>query len=218
MPRRTPRRRGRTSCWSHPPESPPRRPDRQARVAGRPTARRDDAELSVDRARQLREAARAVIGSRLVHRALSLLTSFQSCSALTRSKIEDEVSFGRGEATEVEQVRVAGQLRRQAGVRPRGEVVRHHGGPTAEEGERRREHAAVANRDEVRHARPVLRLEQRDRIAIGVDLELRMGRSRYPAFSGASPSGARTHLATFSPRPFAQARRCEQDGFMRPPV
>src|SRR6266566_1919710 len=54
--------------------------------------------------------------------------------------------------------------------------MRHHDCRPAEERERRDEHAAVTDRNELRHTRPGLPFEQRDRVAIGRDRELRVAR------------------------------------------
>ena len=77
---------------------------------------------------------------------------------------EDQAPVGRREGAEVGQVRVAAELRVQPRAGAAGEVGRHQVGGAAIEGERRDEHAAVADRDELRHARRRLLHEQLDRI------------------------------------------------------
>ena len=77
---------------------------------------------------------------------------------------EDHPPVGRREAAEVRQVGVAAEL----GVEPRPragrEIGGHQVGGTAVERERRHQHAAVADRDELGHTGLRLLLEQLDRI------------------------------------------------------
>ena len=77
---------------------------------------------------------------------------------------EDELAVGRGEAAEVRQVGVAAELGVEPGARAGREIRRHQVGGAAVERERRDEHAAVADRNELRHARLCLLLEQLDRV------------------------------------------------------
>ena len=105
-------------------------------------------------------------------------------------EVEDERSLGRGEAADVREVGVAAQLHLEAGARRRGEVVRHDGRRPAVEGERRDEHAPVADRDELRDAGGRLRLEDRDGIAVVGDLELGVARPRALGTGGAASCGA----------------------------
>ena len=77
---------------------------------------------------------------------------------------EHHSPVGRGEAAEVRQVGVAAELRVEARPRARREIRRHQVGGAAVERERRDEHAAVADRDELGNARLRLLLEQLDRV------------------------------------------------------
>src|SRR5690349_298664 len=64
-------------------------------------------------------------------------------------EVEDERPLRRGEAAEVREVRVAAKLDVEPRSRRRREVMRHYGGSAAVHRERRGEHAAVADRDEL---------------------------------------------------------------------
>ena len=75
---------------------------------------------------------------------------------------EDELAVGRGEAAEVRQVGIAAELGVEPGARAGGQIRRHQVGGAAVERERRDEHAAVADRNELRHAGLRLLLEQLD--------------------------------------------------------
>ena len=93
-------------------------------------------------------------------------------------EVEDEPAVRRGEHPEVREVRVAAALHAQAGGRGLCEVARHDRGAAPVERERRDDHPPVADRDEVRHARLVLSLEDADgvgavgrRVPDGVRLE-----------------------------------------------
>ena len=79
-------------------------------------------------------------------------------------EVEDEPPLGRGEGAEVGEMGVAAELRLEA--RPRGprEIRRHHRRGAAVEGERRGQHAAVAQRHQLAHPRAGLLLEQLDRV------------------------------------------------------
>ena len=77
---------------------------------------------------------------------------------------EDDLAVGGGEAAEVRQVRVAAELGVQPGARAGREVGGHQVRGAAVEGERRDEHAAVADRHELGHAGLRLLLEQLDRV------------------------------------------------------
>ena len=77
---------------------------------------------------------------------------------------EDDPPVGRGEAAEVRQVRVAAELGVEPRPGPAREIRGHQVGGAAVERERRDEHAAVADRDELGHARLRLLLEQLDRV------------------------------------------------------
>ena len=74
--------------------------------------------------------------------------------------VEDEAPLRRLVETEVHQVGVAAELRRQPGVGRAGEVGRHDQGAAAVEGERRGEHAPVADGHELGGALRGLLLEQ----------------------------------------------------------
>ncbi len=103
-------------------------------------------------------------------------------------EVEDESALRRREAAEVHQVRVTGELRAQRRSRRRRKIVRHHGCRTAEERERRGEHSAVANRNELGDSRRVLRLEERERISVCRELERRVARPRH-LYPGGAPAG-----------------------------
>ena len=77
---------------------------------------------------------------------------------------EHQPPVGSRERAEVRQMRVAAELHVQARARRTGEVGRHQGGAAAVERERRDEHAPVADRHQLRHARLRLLLEHVDRI------------------------------------------------------
>ena len=78
--------------------------------------------------------------------------------------VEHQPPLGRGEDTEVRQMRIAAALDRQPGPRCRGEVVGHDHRRPAIERERRDQHPPVANRHQLRHPRLRLALEQLDGI------------------------------------------------------
>jgi hypothetical protein len=78
---------------------------------------------------------------------------------------EDDAPVGRGEAPEVRKVRIAAQLGVKTRARRDCEVSGHQIRAAAEERELRREHAPVADRNELLHARLCLFLEQIDRVA-----------------------------------------------------
>ena len=77
---------------------------------------------------------------------------------------EHDLAVGRREAAEVRQVRVAAELRVETRTRPAREIRGHQVGGTAVEGERRDEHPAVADRNELGHPGLRLLLEQLDGI------------------------------------------------------
>jgi hypothetical protein len=79
-------------------------------------------------------------------------------------EVEHERAVGRGERPEVREVRVAAQLRADARHRGRGEIGGHDRGGAAIERERRGEHPAVADREQLPHAGGLLRLERVDRV------------------------------------------------------
>jgi len=69
-------------------------------------------------------------------------------------------------------MRVAAQLSREPGARQPRQVCRHDQRAAAEEGERRRQHPPVADRDQLGHPRECLLLQQRDRVAARVEVDL----------------------------------------------
>ena len=77
---------------------------------------------------------------------------------------EHHSPVGRGEAAEIRQVGVAAELRVKGRPRACREVRGHQIGGAAVEGERRDEHPAVADRDELGNARLRLFLEQLYRV------------------------------------------------------
>ena len=79
--------------------------------------------------------------------------------------VEHESPLRRGEDAEVREVGVPAALHLKARARRAGEVGGHDRRRAAVERERRGQHAAVADRDELRRARRGLRLEHVDRIA-----------------------------------------------------
>ena len=77
---------------------------------------------------------------------------------------EDQLPVRGGEDTEVGQMRVAAQLHRQVGAWRARQVGGHQVGGTAVEGERRDQHSAVTDRDQLRHPTCGLLLEQANRV------------------------------------------------------
>jgi len=67
-------------------------------------------------------------------------------------EVEEQGAFRGGVQTEVEQMRVAAQLHGEPGVGLGGEVGGHHGGGTAQEGERRGGHPPVPDRQQLGQA------------------------------------------------------------------
>jgi hypothetical protein len=78
---------------------------------------------------------------------------------------EHQPPVGRGEPTEVGEVGVTAELDVEASAVSGREVGGHDVRGTAEERERRRQHPAIPDGDEVRHPRRCLLLEQVDRVA-----------------------------------------------------
>jgi hypothetical protein len=78
--------------------------------------------------------------------------------------VEQQPPLGRGEHPEVRQMRIPAQLHVQAGGGGVLEVGGHDLGAAPVEGERRHQHPAVADRDQVRLPGAVLLLEQPDRV------------------------------------------------------
>src|SRR5262249_36862799 len=85
---------------------------------------------------------------------------------------------------------VAAKLRLQARARRRREVVRHDRCGTAVEGERGDEHSAVTDRYELGDAGDRLRLQDRDRVAVGGELEARVARAWTLSACGPAVRGA----------------------------
>jgi hypothetical protein len=95
-------------------------------------------------------------------------------------QVEQQGPLGRREQTEVRQMSVAAELNHQAGPGRVLQVGSHDLGRAPIEGERRHHHPPVAHRHQVRLARRVLLLEQRDRVgAVRGRLPTRMSRRRY---------------------------------------
>ena len=78
--------------------------------------------------------------------------------------VEHQPALGRGKRAEVRQVRVTAALHGEARVGRRRQIAGHDQRRTPIEGERRDQHAPVADRHELRHPRLGLALEQLDRI------------------------------------------------------
>ncbi len=76
--------------------------------------------------------------------------------------VEDQLPFGRAEDAEVREMRVAADLCCQPRTRRGGQVRRHHERGAAEEGERRDEHAPVADGDELGDPARGLALQEGD--------------------------------------------------------
>ncbi len=103
--------------------------------------------------------------------------------------VEHQIPLRRGEAAEVRQVRVPAQLRREARARRARQIRGHDVRRAAEERERRGHHPPVTDRDQLRHPRGRLLLQQRDRVrALRPRLPLRVARAR------------RFHARRFAPR------------------
>ena len=101
--------------------------------------------------------------------------------------VEDEATLGRGVEPEVREVRVAAALGPEARARRRRQVGRHHERRAAEERERRGQHAAVADRHQIRDPCVVLPLQERDRLdPVPRRLELGVARPRHRTASGAA--------------------------------
>ena len=82
--------------------------------------------------------------------------------------VEDEISLGRRKTAEIHQVGVAADGLHQPGIGRGRKIVRLDRRAAAVERERRLEHAAVAERDQLLDPAPARRLQQRDRIALYV--------------------------------------------------
>ena len=83
-----------------------------------------------------------------------------------------------------------------------GEVARHDQGGAAVEGERRDQHAPVADRHELGHARRGLALEQGDRVrAARAQRQLGVGRARHLGARGLAAGDALGQGQVLDPRP-----------------
>ena len=105
--------------------------------------------------------------------AASRLTSHSNGPRSVSSKsFTSNTSDRSGDAknAEVQEVRVSAQLGVETRYGRRGEIVGHHRRRAAEEREGRREHAAVADRDELGNARRRLSLQDPERIALWREL------------------------------------------------
>ena len=78
--------------------------------------------------------------------------------------VEEQVTLRRAEDPEVREMRIAADLDVQPRVRGRGQIGGHRQRRAPEVGERRDQHAPVANGHELRHPGPGLLLEQVDRV------------------------------------------------------
>ena len=91
---------------------------------------------------------------------------------------EDEVALRRGERAEVRHVHVAAGLHRESGDRRRRDVADHDRRGAPQKRERRRQHAGMADRQQLRQASFCLRFEDCDRVAARWGLVFRMGGER----------------------------------------
>ena len=106
---------------------------------------------------------------------------------------EHQPPVGRGEGTEVGQMRIAAELHVQPGPRRAGQIGRHRVGRAAEERERRHQHPPVADRHQLGHPRGGLLLQQLDRITpIGRPAPIRHAPERGAAALAALPLAARS--------------------------
>ncbi|GAB1839392.1 hypothetical protein MyNCGM152_01330 [Achromobacter xylosoxidans] len=83
-------------------------------------------------------------------------------------QVEQQLPFGRGEAAEIEQMRIAAKRNRDAGMRRARQVVRLQDGGAAKEGEGGGRHAPVAQWDQGLDAAVAVAAQQPDRIAVDV--------------------------------------------------
>ena len=80
-------------------------------------------------------------------------------------QVEDQVALGRGKEAEVRQVAVPARLHEDAAGRGGRQIARHHRRRSAEERERARQHAAVADGDQLGHAAQARCFEHVDGVA-----------------------------------------------------
>ena len=123
-------------------------------------------------------------------------------------EVECEPPLRRAEQTEVRQMRVAAQLHGPAARRRRGQIGGHDERGAAEEGERRGEHPAVADRHQLRHSRGVLAAEQVDRI--------RTRRRGLPRGVGATRDGRAHRLAALRRRRHRSVRPAADSASRQP--
>ncbi len=124
--------------------------------------------------------------------------------------VEHEGALGGGEAAEVGEMGVAAQLDLEARARRRREVGGHDRRRAPVERERRREHPAVADRQELGHARHALLLEDPHRFPVRGRLKCSVagsgnGFSRSPALCGALGVGEVRDDRRRNDRPFADS-------------
>ena len=107
-------------------------------------------------------------------------------------RVEDERPFRRGEQAEVRDVRVAARLDRDVAARRGRQVERHHGRRAAVERERRRRHASVTQREQIRESVGLLGEDDRDRIPAGGELDRAVARCVAPPAEPPGRSAARS--------------------------
>jgi len=98
-------------------------------------------------------------------------------------------------------VGVAAELGAQARVGGGGELGGHHRRAAAEEGERRGQHAAITDRDQLRDPVGVLGRERRQRITAGGRLPLPVARARHLAPPSLPVHGGAASAATVANSP-----------------
>ena len=108
--------------------------------------------------------------------------------------VEDEPALRRGKAAEIHQMAVAAGLHMDAGRRRLRQIGGHHAGGAAVEGERRLQHAAIAQRHQIRLPGRVGGAQDADRV--------RPARMRPPAGMRIARHACR---AAACPQPFRSA-------------
>ncbi len=105
-------------------------------------------------------------------------------------QVEELGAFRGGVQAEVEEVGVAAELDREAGVRLGRQVAGHHGGRAAQERERGGGHAAVPDRQEFRESVPALPFEYGDGVrAVHGGVPAGVGRAGHAFARGAASLG-----------------------------